>query len=57
MSADNVLSKGEWEALLYQCPEQVKALVYRLAIHHGAVERPAPAECPLCGPQGEPGDV
>jgi hypothetical protein len=40
MPADKMLTPGEWEALLFQCPDQVRALVYRLAIHHGAVERP-----------------
>ena len=44
-----VLSAGQWEALLFQCPQSVKPLVMQLAVYHGAVERPAPEECPLCG--------
>lgn len=49
MQIDDVLTQGEWEALLFQAPNQVRSLVYRLAVHHGAVERPNPAECQLCG--------
>jgi len=49
MQTDKVLSEGEWAALLFQCPTQVKPLAYRLAVHHGAVERPSPENCPLCG--------
>jgi len=55
--AKAVLTAGEWKALLYQAPDQVRPLVYRLAVHHGAVERPAPASCPLCrGNSGAPGE-
>ena len=49
MPADDVLTPGEWSALLYQCPTQIKPLVYKLALFHGAAERPAPENCPLCG--------
>jgi hypothetical protein len=52
MPADGVLTPGEWEALLFQCPEQVRPLVLRLAVHHGAVERASPEGCPLCGQHG-----
>ena len=45
---ESILTPGEWEALLYQVPNQIRHLAYRLAIHHGVVERPRPAECPLC---------
>ena len=51
MPVKTVLTQGEWEALLFQAPDQVRALVYRLAIHHGAVERPRAGECPLCSKQ------
>jgi len=53
MPADDVLSPGEWAALLFQTPTQVKPLVLRLAVHHGAAERPAPENCPLCGQHGD----
>jgi hypothetical protein len=43
------LTAGEWSALIYQTPDPVRGLVYRLAIHHGAVERTAPDKCPICG--------
>jgi hypothetical protein len=43
------LSAGEWEALLCQTPDSVRALVYRLAVHHGAVEPPESGKCPVCG--------
>jgi hypothetical protein len=49
MPVDAVLTPGEWEALLFQAPEQVRALVYKLAVYHGAVERSQSADCPLCG--------
>ena len=39
MQTDSVLTPGEWEALFYQVPDQVRPLVYRLAIHHGAIEQ------------------
>jgi hypothetical protein len=50
-----VLSQGQWEALLLQAPQQVKHLVMLLAVHHGAIPRPTPEQCPLCGKrdQGE----
>ena len=43
------LSADQWQVLLFQTPESVKRLVMKLAVYHGAVERPAPAECPPCG--------
>ena len=55
MQADAVLTAGEWEALLYQAPDQVRPLVYRLAIHHGVIEQPKPTDGPLCNPQGGQG--
>jgi hypothetical protein len=48
-----VLTKGQWEALLFQTPESVKHLVMLLAVHHGAIGRPSPEQCPLCGKRDE----
>ena len=31
------------EALLFQTPDQVRPLVYRLALHHGVIEQPKPS--------------
>jgi hypothetical protein len=45
---ETLLSSGEWEALIHNTADQAKHLLIRLAIHHGAVEPPSPAECPLC---------
>jgi hypothetical protein len=47
--SDAVLTRGEWESLRLQVPDQVKGLVVRLGIHHGVFERPTPEECPVCG--------
>jgi hypothetical protein len=55
MQNDAVLTAGEWEALLYQAPDQVRPLIYRLAVHHGTIEQPKPAVCPLRSQQGEQG--
>jgi hypothetical protein len=44
-----ILTEGQWSALIFQCPEDVKPLLLRLAVHHGAIERPTPETCPLCG--------
>ncbi|HMC59221.1 MAG TPA: hypothetical protein VKJ01_08530 [Candidatus Solibacter sp.] len=49
MQTDKVLSAGEWESLIFQAPDGARALVLRLAFHHGAIERPAPEACPVCG--------
>ena len=49
-----VLTEGQWTALLYQCPDAVKPLLVRLAIFHGAMEQPRDgAECALCGTRRE----
>ncbi len=40
MPNDSVLTPGEWEALLFQTPDQVRPLVYRPALHHGVIEQP-----------------
>lgn len=50
------LTAGQWDALLYQVPDQVRGLAFQLAIFHGARERPTPAECPICGHQGARGE-
>jgi hypothetical protein len=55
MQADSVLTPGEWEALFYQAPDQVRPLVYRLAIHHGAIEQSKSADCLPCDQHGEQG--
>lgn len=52
---DPILTAGQWEALLFQCPDQVKPLLMRLAIHHGAMEPPRPEHCPLCNAKDEQG--
>lgn len=46
-----VLSAGEWRALLDGCiPDQYAGLIFRLAVHHGAVQAPRRGEtCPVCG--------
>jgi len=47
---ESVLTEGEWRALLYQCPDQVRPLVVRLAVFHGAMAQPSdPETCPCCG--------
>ena len=53
MRRDKVLTACEWESLLYQAPDQVRELVYRLALHHHAVEKPKGKTCPLCGNSSE----
>jgi hypothetical protein len=55
MQTDSVLTPGEWEALFYQAPDQVRPLVYRLAIHHGAIEQSKSADCLPCDHHGEQG--
>ena len=52
--SEPVLTGGEWEALLFQCPDQVKALIVKLAVHHRHMPAPLPAECPLCNRKNEP---
>ncbi len=63
MSAENVnsslqnpLSPGEWEVVLFQAPSGIRALVTRLAVHHGHLKPCAPSECPVCSgqPAGTP---
>jgi hypothetical protein len=49
-----VLTPGEWHALEFQVPDQVRHLVIKLAIHHGVMEPPTPAECPLCNAKRKP---
>ncbi len=50
MSAQpQLLTPGEWEALLFQAPKQVHALVVKLAVFHNHLQPCQPAECPLCG--------
>lgn len=44
-----VLTTGEWSALLFIVPDRARHLVLKLAIHHGAIERPVPESCPICG--------
>jgi hypothetical protein len=46
---DQVLSEGEWHALIFQVPRQVQHLVTRLALHHGHLSPVRPEECPVCG--------
>ena len=46
------LSAGQWEALIFGTPDALRPLVLQLAIHHGAMERPTSAECPVCGKPG-----
>jgi hypothetical protein len=48
-SSNPVLSPGQWEALLHHAPQPIKQLVPLLAVHHGAILRPTPEQCPLCG--------
>jgi len=43
------LSRAEWEALLCQAPAGIRPLVYRLAVHHGAVDPEPDGRCPCCG--------
>ncbi len=44
---DQVLTPGEFEALIHQTPKQVQHLVWKLAIHHGHA-RPTEDQCPIC---------
>jgi hypothetical protein len=44
-----VLTPGQWEAVLFATPQPIKHLVMLLAVHHGHLAPPSPAECPLCG--------
>jgi hypothetical protein len=53
MTEPEVLSRGEWESVLFQMPDQVRHLVTRLAIHHGHLIA-APAICPLCAAKNIP---
>jgi len=41
----SVLTGPQWEALLYQSPNQVKHLVTTLAQHHGHVQRTSRCTC------------
>jgi len=49
MTLTGPLSIGQWDALIHGTPDGLRTLVLQLAIHHGARERPTPAECPVCG--------
>ena len=49
MSQPEVLTRGQWEALLLQAPGQVRGFVLKLGIHHGVFEKPKPNQCPICG--------
>jgi len=47
------LSRGEWNALLFQISNRVRKLAYRLAFFHGAVQPPSDRRCPCCGREPE----
>jgi hypothetical protein len=47
MSEGSVLTPGEWEALIFQAPDQVQRLVFKLAAFHGYVR--AGEKCKECG--------
>jgi hypothetical protein len=42
-----LLTRGEWEAVLFQCPDQIKPLIVKLAVYHGHLTDSA--ACPECG--------
>lgn len=49
------LTPGEWDALLANAPDATRALLYRLAIRHGAAQPPAAGQpCVLCGHISDP---
>ena len=47
MATKLLLSAGEWEALLFQTPAQVRPLLLRLAVHHKFMKEAT--VCPNCG--------
>lgn len=47
------LTAGEWESLIYVVPDRVRHLVLKLAVHHGAVQKSEPKDCPVCGKRTE----
>jgi len=46
---ENPLTEDEWSALLFSASAANREFIYRLAIHHGAVEPPPTGRCPCCG--------